>query len=139
MKIKRTVNYLIRRCHTNDPLTIAKELGIIVLTGNLGSLWGFCMTSRRFRFIWLNENLDEPTLRYTCAHELGHAVLHKGISIPYLHAHTFFTKGIFEQQANTFAAELLLPDSLLHEYPNCSIYDLARMEGLPEELVELKR
>ncbi|WP_314797209.1 ImmA/IrrE family metallo-endopeptidase [uncultured Selenomonas sp.] len=45
----------------------------------------------------------------------------------------------FERQANTFAVELLLPDDLLREYPDCSIYQLARSAGVPENFVELKR
>ena len=41
-------------------------------------------------------------------------------------------------QANTFAVELLLPDELLREYPDCSIYQLAASVGVPSEFVGLK-
>ena len=51
---------------------------------------------------------------------------------------TFYSKGKFERQANTFAVELLLPDDLLREYSDCSIYQLAASVGVPEEFVELK-
>lgn len=44
----------------------------------------------------------------------------------------------FERQANIFAVELLLPDDLLREYPDCTVYQLARSVGVPEELIELK-
>ena len=43
-----------------------------------------------------------------------------------------------EREANTFAVELLLPDSFIRENEGCSIYQLARLRGVPEELVGLK-
>ena len=50
-----------------------------------------------------------------------------------------FSRDKFEMQANMFAVELLLPDDLLREYPDCTVYQLARSVGVPEEFVELKR
>ncbi|MBF1694672.1 MAG: hypothetical protein HXO82_09590 [Selenomonas sp.] len=44
----------------------------------------------------------------------------------------------FERQANTFAVELL-PDELLCKYADCSIYQLARSVGVPEEFIDLKQ
>ena len=52
---------------------------------------------------------------------------------------TFNPHSRFERQANTFAVELLLPDELLREYPDCSIYQLAASVGVPREFVELKQ
>lgn len=138
MDIKKKAERLIHRFRTNDPFQIAKELGIQILYADLGSTWGYCITAHRIRFIELNINLDPTRQRYTCAHELGHALLHKGLSIPYLHKHTLFSKGIYELQANTFAAELLLPDTYIKDHPDQSIYDLAKSVGLPEEFVKLK-
>lgn len=51
---------------------------------------------------------------------------------------TFFSASKLEREANTFAVELLLPDDFIRENEGCSIYQLARLRGVPEELVELK-
>lgn len=139
MDIKKKVNRLTRRCHTRDPFRIARALGIQILFADLGNTWGCSSTYVRIKCIHVNETLDEEWQRYTCAHELGHSVLHAGISLPYLKQNTFFSPGIFERQADTFATELLLPDSLIKAYPDRSLYDLARMVGLPEKLVVLKK
>ena len=54
--------------------------------------------------------------RHVLAHELGHAILHPKTNITYLESNTFYSKEKFEIAANTFAAELLIEDSLFHEY-----------------------
>ena len=88
--------------------------------------------------IILNSDLPEHLESFVCAHELGHAICHPDINVQWLCESTFYSKGKFERQANTFAVELLLPDDLLREYPDCTVYQLARSVGVPEEFVELK-
>ena len=70
---------------------------------------------------------------------LGTVVLHKGVSTPFLKAHTLFSIEKIERQANTFAVELLLPDELLQQYPETSIHRLADMVGVPMGLEVLKK
>ena len=53
--------------------------------------------------------------RHVLAHELGHAILHPKTNITYLESNTFYSKEKFEIAANTFAAELLIEDSMFHE------------------------
>lgn len=139
MDIKKKVEHLTRRFGTRDPFQIAEALGIQLVYSDLGETWGCSSTYKRIKFIHINENLDERWQRYTCAHELGHSVLHRGVSLPYLKQNTFFSPGTYERQADTFAAELLLPDSLIQENPGHSIYDLAESVGLPPALITLKR
>lgn len=138
MDAKNKAASLIRRYATNDPFLLADHLGIHVLYRDLGGTWGCCTAYKRIKFIHINQNLSEAEQRFTCAHELGHAVLHPGISLPYLRAHTLFSPAVYERQANTFAVELLLPDSLLREYPEISLDRLARAAGLPEGMEHLK-
>ena len=64
--------------------------------------------------------------------------MHRDLNIVFLDTHTFNPRNRYERQANTFAAELLLPDELLLESPECSIYQLAQSYGLPVEYAELK-
>ncbi len=128
---KKKAASLIRRFHTNDPFTLADALGIHILYSDLGGTWGCCTTYKRIKFIHINTKISEEKQRFTCAHELGHAVLHPGMSLPYLKAHTLFSPAVYERQANTFAVELLLPDALLQEYPDCTLDRLAKFAGLP--------
>lgn len=53
-------------------------------------------------------------------------------------AKTFNPHSKFERQANTFAVELLLPDDLLREYPDCTLYQIARSIGVLEKVVGMK-
>lgn len=76
--------------------------------------------------------------RYTCVHELGHAVLHKSVPMPFLKRHTLFSVEKIERQANTFAVELLMPDNLLKEYEGYPVKDIAYMAGVPEGMKVLK-
>lgn len=138
MDARKSAASLIRRFHSNDPYRIADALGIHVLYGDLGGTWGCYTTYRRIAFIHINAQISEAEQRFTCAHELGHAVLHRGLSLPYLRAHTLFSPSIYERQANTFAVELLLPDELLREHPDCSLDHLARAAGLPAGMEYLK-
>lgn len=138
MDAKNKAASLIRRYATNDPFALAEYLEIHVLFCDLGGTWGCCTTYKRIKFIHINQNLSEAEQRYTCAHELGHAVLHHGLSLPYLRAHTLFSPAIYERQANIFAVELLMPDDLIKEMSGCTLDKIAKSMGIPDGLVYLK-
>lgn len=139
MNIKAAVKQLMKKHNTNNPYELAKFLNIIILYAELGNTWGYYTTYKRSRFIIINQNIPETLQTYTCAHELGHSVLHKGISTPFLRKHTLFSVEKIERQANTFAVELLLPDDLIMQYPDISIHRLADMVGVPMGLEVLKK
>lgn len=139
MDIKAAVTQLVKKHKTNNPYELAERLNIIIRYDDLGSTWGYYTTYKRSRFIIINQNIPETLQTYTCAHELGHSVLHKGISTPFLRKHTLFSVEKIERQANTFAVELLLPDELLKQYPDTSIHRLADMVGVPMGLEVLKK
>ena len=139
MDIKAAVKQLTHKHKTNNPYELAQLLNIIVMYAELGSTWGYYTTYKRSKFIIINQNISEELQSYTCAHELGLSVLHKGVSTPFLKAHTLFSIEKIERQANTFAVELLLPDELLQQYPETSIHRLADMVGVPMGLEVLKK
>lgn len=124
--------------NTNNPFEIARERNIRVLYEPMKTTYGFYVRYRRFQNIILNDELPEEMQRFVCAHELAHSILHADLNVPKLTRYTFFSRDKFEVQANTFAVELLLPDELLREYPDCSIYQLAASVGVPREFVDLK-
>lgn len=139
MDIKRQVQQLIRRAHSNDPFYIAKQLNINILYHDLGETLGYCLRFKRSKFIILNISMGEDLLPFVCAHELGHTILHKGINTPFLKSNTLFSVEKIERQANTFAVELLLPDDLLHEYKDINFYSIAKGVGIPKGLEALKK
>ena len=51
------------------------------------------------------------------ADELGHAILHRTENCYFIRNKTFLSTAWIEREANTFAAELLIPDSLIYENP----------------------
>lgn len=104
----------------------------------LKSILGYYTKYRRVQSIILNSQLPAHIERFVCAHELGHAICHPDLNIQWLCESTLYTKGKYERQANAFAVELLLPDDLLREYPDCTLYHIARSVGVPEGVVGLK-
>lgn len=139
MNIKRIAEKLMRKYDTNNPFKLADELGIIVKYDNLGNTWGYFITYKRIKIIHINKNIEEWLQRYTCAHELGHSILHKGVPTPFLKKHTLFSIEKIERQANTFAVELLMPDEIISKYDGYTIHNIADIVGIPNGLEVLKK
>lgn len=138
MNIKRIAEKLMRKYDTNNPFKLADELGIVVKYDDLGNTWGYFITYKRIKIIHINKNIDEWLQRYTCAHELGHSILHKGVPTPFLKKHTLFSIEKIERQANTFAVELLMPDDIISKYDGYTIHNIADIIGIPNGLEVLK-
>lgn len=138
MDIRKTVLRLCRKYGTRDPFELADALNILVLKEPLGAINGYYNQCYRQKFIHINESLDPCRQRFTCAHELGHAVLHPKANTPFLREQTLFSVSRLETEANRFAAELLCPDEELEEYPEYNAEQLACMLGIRRELVEYR-
>ena len=128
-----------KRCKSNDPFAIARLLDILLIYCPLVGLNGFYQYHKRNHIIYLSEDLDEHLTRFVLAHELGHMQMHRSTNTVFMDTKTLNPHSRFEQQANHFAVELLLPDELLQEYPDCTIYQLANSVGIPMQFAELKR
>lgn len=92
----------------------------------------------RKKLIYINSKLDHQVQRQVLAHELGHALLHKKVNIVFLDTHTCLNVDKLEVEANTFAAELLIPDDEITQYYEYSSECLACIFGVQEKLVEYK-
>ncbi len=111
--IHTRVTDLILEHHTRDPYAIARALHIEILTTDLGSLRGMVQWVNGLMFIFLNRNMDAQMRLMVCAHELGHAFLHREILdlMGGMHDNTVFDcRHGTEAEANAFAADLLLSD-----------------------------
>lgn len=129
---------LMRRFNTNDPFTIARALDIVLIYCHLIDLNGFYQYHKRNHIIYLSDTLDEATACFVLAHELGHMQMHHRTNTIFMDTKTYNVHSKYERQANEFAVELLLPDALLREHPDCTVYQLAQSFGVPEEFVALK-
>ena len=96
---------------TDDPREICRCLSISFLVTELPErLNGFYMETAAGRAIAVASRLDSVSARSCAAHELGHAVLHRGINTVFMSDNTSFVSGRYEREANLFAAALLLDD-----------------------------
>jgi Zn-dependent peptidase ImmA (M78 family) len=140
--VKNVVIDLVKKHSTNDPLELASLLKIHVIPWNLHEeINGFYKYDRRNKYIFYNSNLSEDRRYFVCSHELGHAVLHPKVNTPFLRAKTLFSVDKIEVEANTFAVELLLPDSLFNNYlqMHFSLEQIAKMCDIPKDVANLKK
>lgn len=137
LDIKKIVSYYKRKTGTTDPFDIADQLGILYQICNL-QFEGCYMFLKNHRYIFINENLPEYEQRLVMAHELGHAILHRKENCYFIRNKTLLLNSKKEIEANRFAMELLVPDSLLKEYRDFTIEQMSRMTGYHQKLIELR-
>ena len=71
---------LIRRYHTNDPFEIAAALDITVMErSDFQRQKGAFKVVLHNSFIFINATMSNEMKRIVCAHELGHALLHRSL------------------------------------------------------------
>lgn len=118
---------------------IADRLKVEYIIGPMGNYSGCYLYLKRHRCIFLNNELSDQDMRLVMAHELGHAILHRKENCYFIRNKTFLSTVKIEREANTFAAELLIPDSLILENPGYTKSQLARLAGYDEMIMELRR
>ena len=90
---------------------IASRLSIKIEHHDLGEgIEGACKSDGLYRFIVLKRNLESTKERFTLAHEIGHLLIHHASFLCDTDVLSMFrTHNSDEQEANDFAAELLIP------------------------------
>lgn len=133
MEIRTIVNRLCKKYDSRDPYVLADALGVLLLLVPLpADIRGFYQYYRRNHLIYINANLPEETRRIVCAHELGHAVLHKKCNTVFLDRHTYLVTDKYEIEANRFAADLLISDEDVELYQELTIEKLQLLTGFDE-------
>ena len=135
--IKQKIGVLYKKYDTRNPFALARCLDIQIFYWDLPEeVNGFYQYEKRNRFIFINSNLSVEQQLVVCAHELGHAILHREVNTPFMSLNTLLSVDKIEREANFFAAELLIPNEDFAEVNN--MYELASLHGVPVELVKLK-
>ena len=114
---------LIAEHGTRDPFKLAEQLGVCVRHIHMKRQKGFCTNVLNNYYIHINENLSPQMQRMTCAHELGHILLHKdllrrakgGQFRRIVEMELFDITSSTEYEANLFAANLLIDEKALTE------------------------
>lgn len=110
MKLKRLAESLVEKYHTRDPFQIANALGYIVLRVPLKGIRGYYRHMKRRTIIYIDSNLEQWEENFVCAHEIGHALLHRGCNRIFMDTNTYFKVDQYELEADRFALNLLYSD-----------------------------
>jgi Zn-dependent peptidase ImmA (M78 family) len=136
--IKSVVEKIKRKYKTSEPFELCSLMGITVLYSDLGSIRGIYQYKYKKRMIHINCNLDSYLKRQVCAHELGHAVLHRKTNTVFLDAFTYLPVEKVEIEANIFAAELLIGDIDPKHYEGYCLSQVASCLEVSEKMMEYK-
>lgn len=137
--IKHLVAYYIRKFGTRDPFELAKCLNVEVQIGPLGSRAGCYMFLKNHKCVFLNEDLKEREMILVMAHELAHSIMHRKENCYFIRNKTLFLTSRMENEANIFAAELLIPDELIYENPDMTKSQIAHLAGYDEKIMDFKQ
>jgi len=129
----------------DNPLKLAEAMGIKVLRESMGkdddAVKGFYLEYKRVQVITLNSDMPLMIQQIVCAHELGHAVLHRKKGLHAFHEAAMFDESsLLEKEANIFAAEYLLKDEEVLDLLNQDItfFGCAAKLMVPPELLDFK-
>ena len=110
-QIYKKANQLVAKCGSRDPLDIAQMLGIHLYYESFNSLLGLYTCRWHRRMIFISNRLEDPLLSIVLAHEIGHDCFHRDLAANGLREYNIWgIKDITEQEANAFAAHLLLDE-----------------------------
>lgn len=113
---------LIRKHGTRSPFILAQELGVHVMKrSDFDRQKGAFALVLNVPFIFINDHLSDEMQRIVCAHELGHALLHRKLCRESAHQaiyelELFDIRDNTEYEANVFAANLLIDEDEMLEY-----------------------
>lgn len=138
MNIKGMVDSLVEKHKTRDPFEMILGLNVILIRCPLEGVRGFYQYFQRNNIIYIDENLTKSEQKIVCAHELGHMFMHKKANAVFMDTRTYLKTTGYENEANTFAMHLLLPDEELRNYRGFTLNQISCVTGYARELLELR-
>lgn len=136
-----TAQEVLEKYGGRDVFETAENSGANVWFRKLGGLKGFYICENEERYIVINEELDDVMKKVICAHEFGHDMLHRELSVGGIREGTLFLDtNKTEREANLFAACLLISDEELLDaaYESADVSHVASLLGYPTEIVKYK-
>ncbi len=138
MDIKKLADSLVRKYGTRNPFEIIKNLNAIVVFYPLDGIKGFYQYFQRNNIIYIDEQLPDHEKIFVCAHELGHMFLHKKANAIFMDSRTQLTTSKYENEADRFAADLLIPDDVIEDNAELTLDQLSRLFGYSKRLIKLR-
>lgn len=138
MEQKRIADSLVQKHNTRDPFRIASDLGYVVIRTPMQGIRGFCQRMKRRQVIYIDSNLPESDARFVCAHEIGHALMHRGSNRIFMDTNTYFLINRQEIEASHFAVDLLYDDEDLRFFLEHPIQLAADCMGVSTALAEYR-
>lgn len=126
---------------TNNPFELCERMGIICASTALpSSVNGFFRQLGDKCVIMLNDALGYGEKKYVCAHELGHAVMHKGFNSLFMSKATCLNVDRLEREADIFAVNLIIESAeyLYNTFGLSTRSQISNFYGLDERLVDLR-
>ncbi len=141
-KIYSAALKLKKKYATADPFELCECVGLNVRYADIGSLKGMYKYIKGNYFVLINDSLDERSKTLVCCHELCHHLLHRDIAknIGLYDTMLYDMDGRTENEANMFAAEIMIDDADMAEYAceGRTAADMASILGTDINLVLLK-
>ena len=138
MDIKKLTDTLVIKYGTRNPFEILDNLNAIVVFYPLEGVKGFYQYFQRNNIIYIDEQLPEHEKIFVCAHELGHMFLHKKANAIFMDSRTQLTTSKYENEADRFAADLLIPDDIIGDNIDLTLDQLSRLFGYSKRLIKLR-
>lgn len=137
--VRTIVNNLVNKYGTRNPYELCDYTNTLYQICDIGDVLGCYLFIKRQKCIMLNQKIiGTPMEKFVLSHELGHSKLHWKNNC-YFYGSTLFSKSKEENEANTFAAELLIPDELIYENPGMTKRQIARLAGYNEKIMDFKK
>lgn len=130
---------LARKYGTRDPFELLDSLNVVVefsMAFPCEGLKGFCTIMNRTCYVVINAHLRSEEQRIVAGHEAGHIVVHADdLKIGMFRDSDIYTAtGRMEREANTFAADFLIPDDEVMEHLrscDANFFNVARTLCIP--------
>ncbi len=118
-----------------DPFQVAENLGIKVREDHFKGFEGALIKSGRKVLILLNETLNRKRKAFVVAHELGHwyMVEHKDKDYTCTAIGKYSSNELLEQEADRFAAELLMPRRIFQQIMEDKTPSLAAITDIADQ------
>ena len=133
---KDVVDGLVKKYKTCDPFELCDCMNILVRYSDIGEYRGIYRYSKRNQFITINTSVQDELLKIVCGHEIGHAVLHRGMNRIFMDT-TFSSSSKYDRQADRVSVYLALANWDERDLYGLSIDQIWGLTGIPVEYLRL--